>query len=248
MEKFILECCVDSVESAVFATEGGANRLELCGNLMIGGTTPTKAMFEVVKSCCNNRIHVLIRPRFGDFCYSGHEFSVIVKEVDQFRELGAEGVVIGVLKPDGTLDMPRMKELMAAAGGMSVTLHRAFDVCADPYRTLEEAAELGVDTILTSGQKNDCMSGRECIRELLKRSAGRVDILVGSGVNSGIIGQLQSFTGATSFHMSGKRVVDSRMEYRKNDVYMGMDSLCEYDIWQTDKEEIRKACEILRSL
>lgn len=248
MDNFILESCVDSVESAVRATQGGANRLELCSNLMIGGTTPTKALYETVREYCNNRIHVLIRPRFGDFCYSSYEYSVILKEVEQFRELGAQGVVIGILKPDGTIDKPRMKELMEAAGEMSITLHRAFDVCAQPYQALEEAAELGVQTILTSGQKNSSMEGRECIRELVARSGGRVDILVGSGVNSQNISRLYADTGATSYHMSGKEVLDSNMVYRKEDVHMGLDSISEYDIWRTDEDEIRRAHEVLRNL
>ena len=131
MKDYILETCVDSVESAMAAAEGGADRLELCSNLIIGGTTPGPWLFEEIRKRSDIRIHALIRPRFGDFCYTDAEFSMIRNAVKDFRKMGAEGVVVGILKPDGTLNMEQMKELMDAAGDMSVTLHRAFDVCAD---------------------------------------------------------------------------------------------------------------------
>lgn len=139
MERFTLEVCVDSVESALAAKRGGADRLELCNNLIIGGTTPSSVLFEKIRNIIDIRTHVLIRPRYGDFCYTDYEFRVIAREIRKFRELGAEGVVIGILKPDGTLDMKRMKQLMEEAGDMSVTLHRAFDVCADPFEAMEQA-------------------------------------------------------------------------------------------------------------
>ena len=138
MKDYILETCVDSVESAMAASEGGADRLELCSNLIIGGTTPSPWLFEEIRKRSDIRIHALIRPRFGDFCYTEAEFSMIRNAVKDFRKMGAEGVVIGILKPDGTLNMEQMKELMDAAGDMSVTLHRAFDVCADPIEAMEQ--------------------------------------------------------------------------------------------------------------
>ena len=138
MKDYMLEVCVDSVESAIAAQRGGAKRLELCGNLIIGGTTPTPALFRAVKAAVDIKIHVLIRPRFGDFCYTDAEFAIIREEVRQFRELGADGVVIGILRPDGSLNMEQMGELIREAGGMQITLHRAFDVCSDPMRALEE--------------------------------------------------------------------------------------------------------------
>ena len=160
MEGYILETCVDSVESAMAAERGGANRLELCGNLIIGGTTPSPALYEEVRRHCGLRIHALIRPRFGDFCYTEHEFRIIRGEVKLFRELGADGVVIGCLRPDGTLNLEQMKALMEEAGNMSVTLHRAFDVCSDPYKTLEEAVDLAgglmEDTPAAKSRCADC--------------------------------------------------------------------------------------------
>ena len=166
MKDYILETCVDSVESAMAAAEGGADRLELCSNLIIGGATPGPWLFEEIRKRSDIRIHALIRPRFGDFCYTDAEFSMIRNAVKDFRKMGAEGVVVGILKPDGTLNMEQMKELMDAAGDMSVTLHRAFDVCADPIEAMEQAISLGIDTILTSGQKNTCLQGAELLKEL----------------------------------------------------------------------------------
>ena len=173
--KYTLECCVDSVESALAAKEGGADRLELCAGLIIGGTSPSLALFEQVKACCDLPVRVLLRPRFGDFLYTDHEFRIIRREVELFREAGAEGVVIGCLKEDGSLHMEQMRELMDAAGDLKVTLHRAFDVCADPVRTYEQAWELGIDTILTSGQESDCLAGMPLLKKLCSLQTGRFD-------------------------------------------------------------------------
>ncbi len=245
MEPFILEACVDSVESAVAAQRGGANRLELCANLVIGGTTPGVSQFQQIRRACDVAINVLIRPRYGDFLYTEHEFQMIAEDAKMFRQMGADGIVVGCLKPDGTLDLDRMRRLREVAGNGQMTLHRAFDMCRDPFEALEEAVEVGVDTILTSGQQDTCMKGKEMLRELIARAAGRLDILIGSGVNAGVIACLLRDLGATSFHMSGKLVVDSGMVYRKADVSMGVSGLGEYDIFRTDEAQIREAVNIL---
>lgn len=153
MTSYLLECCVDSVESALAAARGGADRLELCAGLVIGGITPGLGLFEEVRERTGLPIRVLIRPRYGDFLYTDHEIAVMARDISLFREAGAEGVVIGCLAKDGSLCREQMKELMAAAQGMRVTLHRAFDLCADPRETYRQAGELGIDTILTSGQE-----------------------------------------------------------------------------------------------
>lgn len=248
MDNFILEACVDSVESAMAAVRGGATRLELCGSLVIGGTTPNPWLFKEIRRLSDIRIHALIRPRFGDFCYTDEEFILIKEAVREYRRLGAEGVVIGNLNPDGTLNMEQMKVLMEEAGDMSVTLHRAFDVCADPYATMEQAISLGIDTILTSGQKNVCTLGTDLIRDLVKRSAGRIVIQVGSGVNADVIREVYPKTHATAYHMSGKVTLDSTMAYRKEGVNMGLPSISEYEIWRTDEEAVRKARQVLEKL
>jgi copper homeostasis protein len=248
MKDFILEGCVDSVQSAILATENGANRLELCGNLIIGGTTPGVHLYQEVKKHCNNKLHVLIRPRFGDFCYAEHEYKIMEEEVRMFETLGADGIVIGILRPDGTLDLERMSRLVRLAGSMSVTLSRAFDVCCNPYEALTQAKSIGIHSILTSGQANHCLEGKELLRDLVQQAAGEIDILVGSGVDSSAIKELYEATHATSYHMTGKVVLDSRMLYRKKDVPMGLPSLSEYEIWQTDGTKIRAAREVLEQL
>lgn len=241
----LLEACVDSVESAVIAERAGANRLEVCANLIIGGTTPGVSQFRQIREKCKILLNVLIRPRFGDFLYTDAEFQMILDDVKLFRELGADGVVVGCLTAEGDLDLDRMKKLREAAGDMSMTLHRAFDVCRDPYQTLEEAAELGIDTILTSGQKDHCLDGKDVLEKLIRQSDGRIEILVGSGVNAEVIGTLMDEIHAVNFHMSGKQVLESGMHYRKEDVNMGLPGLGEYDIYRTDEEQIRKARQVM---
>lgn len=248
MDGYILESCVDSVESALAAANGGATRLELCSNLVIGGTTPSPWLYEEIRKHTDIRIHALIRPRFGDFCYTDSEFSIIRQAVEDFNRMGAEGVVFGILKPDGTLNLAQMKELMEAAQGMSVTLHRAFDVCVDPYETMEQAIELGIDTILTSGQKNICTQGTALLKELVEKSQGRIKIQVGSGVSAEVIRQVYPVTKAKAYHMSGKVTLDSPMLYRKEGVNMGLPSISEYEIWRTDENSIREARQVLEEL
>lgn len=248
MRNYILEACVDSVESALAAQDGGATRLELCSNLIIGGTTPSPCLFEEIRELSGICTHILVRPRFGDFCYTDYEFRIIRREVRNFRKLGADGVVIGILRPDGRLDMERMKILMEEAEDMSVTLHRAFDVCVDPFETLEQAKELGINTILTSGQKNHCLEGKDTLKKLVECEEGRITIQVGSGVDAETIRQIQPYTKAHAFHMSGKQNLESAMVYRKEGVSMGIPSISEFEIIRTEKEKIRQACQVLESL
>ena len=248
MKNYILECCVDSFESAMEAQQGGADRIELCSALVIGGLSPSPSLFKRIKKELGIRTHVLLRPRFGDFCYTEHEHEIIKEEIKIFRELGADGVVIGSLKPDGSLDMVQMRELMQEAKGMSVTLHRAFDMCKDPFFTLKQAKELGINTILTSGQKNHCIDGSELLAGLVEKAKGQVDILIGAGVDAAVIEKLYEKTKSTCYHMSGKITLDSRMEYRKEDVSMGVASMNEYEIWRTSAEKIAQAKAVLENI
>lgn len=245
MEKFILECCVDSVESAIAAQEGGANRLELCGNLIIGGTSPSLALYNEIRKNTDIKIHVLLRPRFGDFLYTDHEMNILKEEVIMFREAGADGIVIGCLDADGELDVPKMKMLLAERGNMSVTLHRAFDVAKDPYKVLEQCKELGINTILTSGQKNSVMEGADLITELVEKAEGKVDILAGAGVSAPVIEKMLQIAPLKSFHMSGKVTLDSEMKYRKEGVSMGLPSLSEFEVFRTVASNVRSARDVL---
>lgn len=245
---FMLEVCADSVKSAINAQKGGADRIELCSALVIGGLSPSAAVFRQVRYYTEIPVRVLLRPRFGDFCYDDYEFSVLREEVELFRELGAEGIVIGILRPDGSLDEARMRVLMEGAGQMQVTLHRAFDMCRDPYETLERCVGLGVDTVLTSGQQSSAWQGRKLLAELVKRAEGRIDILAGAGVDPDNIRDIALNTGVTSFHMSGKKVLQSFMDFRREGVPMGIPGFSEYEIWQTDVECIRKASDVIGKL
>ncbi len=249
MNEPLIEGCVDSYVSAAAAVKAGADRLELCGQLIIGGVTPSPVLFRQVHRDFGVKINVLIRPRFGDFLYSEEELDQMCEEIKLFRDLGANGAVVGVLTPDGRLDAERMAKLMACAGGMDVTLHRAFDMTAEPLAALEAACSLGCRTILTSGQANSAESGRELLKALRERAGGRLDIMAGAGVKSGNILALHQFTGIRVFHTSGRRgTIPSGMTYRRESVSMGLPTLSEYELWRTDEDEFGACARIVHSL
>lgn len=247
MDEYILEACVDSVESAVAAARGGATRLELCANLVIGGTTPTPALFDAVQRAADLPVNVPIRPRFGDFLYTHREYEVMCQDISLFARMGANGVVIGALEADGSLDQGKMAGMVDAANGIHVTLHRAFDVCRDPEAVLAQAAALGVDTILTSGQAATAWEGRAVIAKLLAQAGPELQILIGGGVNGDVIRRLRrELPQASAFHLSGKTVLDSGMTYRNEKVNMGLPGISEFQVWRTDEEAIRQAAQALR--
>ena len=249
MNKPLIEACVDSYQSCVNATKGGADRLELCSHLIIGGCTPTLPVFKQVQRDCKGvKINVLIRPRFGDFLYTEDEIEAMCEDIATFRDLGANGVVIGALTPDGDLDIEVMKRMMACAGDMDVTLHRAFDMTRDPFKTLEEAIELGCKTILTSGQQSNVVEGKDLLKEVYEKAAGRIDIMAGCGVKKWNIQEIHDHTGIVVFHTTGRKgTLDSGMKYRKSTVAMGLPTLSEYEIWQTDEQEFRECAEIVHA-
>ncbi|MEG1206192.1 MAG: copper homeostasis protein CutC [Angelakisella sp.] len=248
MKNYTLECCVESVESAIAAMEGGAGRLELCSGLSGGGITPGLNLYRQVDSFCHLPVHVLIRPRFGDFCYTRHERAIIKADVCTFAQEGAHGVVIGALTPDGRLDMPFLRELVACAEGASITLHRAFDMCADPFEALEQAIELGITTILTSGQRSTATEGAPLIAQLHRAAAGRIAIMAGSGVSSKNVEALAGVTGVTAFHLSAKAPLESAMTFRRSGLCMGSSATDEYTLWRTDSREVSAVDHILKKL
>lgn len=235
-----LEICVDSVESARAAAAGGATRLELCGNLIIGGTSPSPYLIEAVQKL-DVPVRVLLRPRFGDFLYTPSEQEILYKEVELCRSLGVDGVVIGALCPDGTLDVPFLSSLVEAAGPLGKTLHRAFDVCADAQQGLETAVTLGFDTILTSGQAATALEGVETLAQLQQQADGRITLLAGSGVSPENIPVIRERTGISAFHMSGKRTVEGGMRFRREGVPMGLPFASEYERFYTDEGLVRSA-------
>lgn len=244
----MLEVSVDSTRSAIAAKKGGADRIELCGNAIIGGTTPSPALFTHIRSLIDLPIRVLLRPRFGDFCYDEHEFDILLEEIQLFRKLGADGIVIGALTKDGTLDLPKMEAMIAKSGSMSVALHRAFDVCKDPIKTMESAILLGCDTILTSGQADSAVHGISLLKTLQEKNQGRIEILAGAGISSDVIPKIHEETGITSFHMSGKVVKDSAMTFRKEGVPMGLPGISEFELWETSEEKVAAASALLHTI
>lgn len=239
----LLECCVDCLESALTADQNGADRLELCANLLIGGSTPSLSLLHQVKRQVKAKVNVLLRPRFGDFCYSAGELDQLAEDCARYGDEGADGLVIGVLTPEGQVDEAAMERLMKAAGGLPVTFHRAFDVARDPFEALESCRRLGVSTILTSGQKASALEGLPLLTQLVQRQ-GELTIMVGSGVNPGNLPQLLS-SGASAYHMSAKKVVDSPMTYRKEGVPMGLPMMSEFSLWRCDGEQVAQARAIL---
>ena len=246
MSKYILEACVDSVRSAIEAEKGGASRVELCSDLVIGGVSPSIPLFRQIRKYTDLRIRVLLRPRYGDYCYDSYEFEELKEEVSLFREEGADGVVVGILNPDGTLNTEQLSELKQEAGSMEITLHRAFDVCADPFQALEQAVEMGFDTILTSGQAPTAWDGIDLLRELQKKSRGRIEILAASGIGPEPIRNLIPFTGISSYHMSGKAELESAMTFRKKGIGLGLSESSDYKILRTDSHEIRTSVALLK--
>lgn len=242
---YILEACVDSVESAIAAERGGADRLELCANLVIGGTTPGISLFRQVQKHCSLPIFVLIRPRYGDFLYTKKEIQMMEEDIRWFKDHGADGIVTGCLCADGSLDREQMNRFRQAAPEIPMTLHRAFDLCREPDKTLETAVNLGITSILTSGQAENCLKGKSLLRSLVRQAENRIHILVGGGVCAETIAPLLAETGARHFHMSGKILLDSQMLYRNEQVPMGIPGISEYTLLRTDEEQIRRAKAVL---
>lgn len=221
-DKYLFEICTNSVESCVAAQAGGANRVELCAGIPEGGTTPSYGEISVARELLSQtRLHVIIRPRGGDFLYSPVEIQTMLKDIEMAKQIGADGVVFGCLTAKGEIDLPVMRELMNASEGLSVTFHRAFDVCCNPQKALEEIIELGCDRILTSGQQATASAGIPLLKELHQQAAGRITLLAGCGVNESNIAQIAQETGIQEFHFSAREVVQSRMEYKNEAVSMG---------------------------
>jgi len=242
----MLEVCIDSVESALAARDGGADRLELCSALIIGGLSPSPALWAAIRRRgVAIPARAMVRPRFGDFLYTDAEKEQMLEEARGWRDSGVEGVVTGALTSDGTLDEPFLRDFIAASPRLRHTLHRAFDLTADPFAALETAIRLGFDTILTSGQQSAAPLGAELLKELHDRAAGRIEILVGAGVSAESIPELRRRTGCTSFHLSGKTVIPSGMKFRREGVPMGLPGLDEFSIWRTDAGRVHAAAAAL---
>ncbi len=240
----LLEICVDSYASAQAAIAGGAHRLELCSALAVGGLTPYGALLAQIREESDIPIRCLMRPRAGDFLYDPWELAMLTRQIRQLRELGADGFVIGCLTPQGDLDKTALAPLMEAADGAKLTLHRCIDVSRDIGRTYLDAAELGFDTVLTSGGAGSCTLGKDTIGALLElRDAHRgPEVLIGAGVNARVITAFRdAFPQARAFHMSGKANRESGMVCRREGVPMGIPGFDEWHISVTSRDAVAAA-------
>lgn len=243
-----IEICANSVASCLEAQKGGAYRVELCAGIPEGGTTPSYGEIAVARKMLNIKLNIIIRPRGGDFLYSEVEHEAMLHDIEMAKKLGVDGVVIGCLTADGKIDMVRNKELVDAAKGMNVTFHRAFDMCKDPFESLEQIISLGCNTLLTSGQRPTAIEGVSLLSELVAKADGRIVIMPGSGVNEDNIAILAKETKATEFHFSAREPIDSKMEYRNPNLKMGgtVVSIDEFIQNVTDAEKVQRTIEKLK--
>ncbi len=215
------EICVDSVISATVAEEANADRVELCANLLEGGTTPSFGVIKQTRANIGIGLQVLIRPRGGDFLYSEIEKEVIIDDIRMAKELGADGVVVGVLDQNGNLDLDFLEMMMEIAWPMNVTFHRAFDMCRDAELALKQLRVMGIDHILTSGQQATAFEGIDCISKLVKQAKDKMVIMPGGGINEDCIKELVKKTHVKEIHFSGRDWVKSQMNYCREGVSMG---------------------------
>ena len=236
----VLEICVDSLASARAAIAGGADRLELCSALAVGGLTPYEALLRQIKAESAIPVRCLMRPRAGDFLYTPEELEMLRCQILQLKAAGADGFVIGCLTADGDLDKAAMQPLIQACGDRGITLHRCIDVSRDPLQTYLDAGELGIDTVLTSGGGGNCLAGMEAIGKMLR--SGGPQVLIGAGVKAAVIRKFRDvYPEAEAFHMSGKCEIESGMVFRREGVPMGLPGLDEWHIQQTSEEAVREA-------
>jgi copper homeostasis protein len=215
------EVCVDSIESAMAAQDGGADRVELCSDLLEGGLTPSYGTLRVARESLRIKIMAMVRPRGGDFCYADPEFHAMQHDIEAAKKAGANGIVIGLLNPDGTVDVERTRKLIEVARPLPVTFHRAFDMTRDAFSALETLIDLGVDRVLTSGQEATVVEGLELITELVQRAAGRIIVMPGGGITDRNVGKVVAATGAKEVHFGGGEAVEGRMRFRNPRVFMG---------------------------
>ncbi|WP_280743897.1 MULTISPECIES: copper homeostasis protein CutC [unclassified Parabacteroides] len=236
----IIEICANSAQSCVEAEAGGAKRVELCAAIPEGGTTPSYGEIKTAQELTSALdIHVIIRPRGGDFLYTPAEVQSMLYDIEMAKQLKVQGVVFGCLTKEGDIDLPLLYKLIEAAKPLSVTFHRAFDVCRDPFVALEQLIEAGCNRILTSGQQPDAVKGIPLIAKLVKQAAGRIIIMPGCGVRENNIAQIEAETGATEFHTSARSILHSRMEYRNENVPMGSSVVTsEFETVQTDRQKV----------
>lgn len=217
-----IEVCVDNIESLLTAQQSGADRIELCSALALGGLTANAGFVQKSLDLATVPLYTIIRPRAGDFVYSEQEIDIMVSDIKFMKLLGIQGVVIGALTPEGNIDEPALKRLMSASRDLGVTFHRAFDLCNDPKQALETLINAGCERILTSGQQANAEQGCELIKQLVVQADERISIMPGAGVTPQNADKIVSFTQATELHLSGKTTRKSTMRPHSS-VQMGSD-------------------------
>lgn len=233
----LVEVVIDSVEAAIAAQKGGADRVELCANLLEGGTTPSAGTIELALTSIDIDVNVMIRPRGGDFCYSDMEYQVMKRDIQLAKRLGATGVVIGILNQDGSIDLERTRELVALARPLSVTFHRAFDMSRDPYEALEALIGLGLDRVLTSGQEPSVLEGLDLITELIAQAGDRIIVMPGAGITERNIKKIVEQAQPKEIHIYAPGAMESRMKYRNTRLFMGGELRpAEYSLTVTDPD------------
>lgn len=233
-----IEVCSFSLNSCLVAQRAGASRIELCGGLAEGGTTPSAGLIQLVRQQLTIPFYVMIRPRGGDFLYSETEFAVMKADIQLAKALGADGLVFGLLNPDGSVDEERTKQLVDLADPLPVTFHRAFDMARDPLEALEAVIRTGAVRILTSGQQQTAEAGLSVLRQLSQTAAGRIEIMAGAGVNARNA-QLFIDAGVDALHLSGSQKEDSGMIFRQPSVSMASSLPGEYEHVEASEDKIR---------
>ncbi|MSU07014.1 copper homeostasis protein CutC [Spirochaetales bacterium NM-380-WT-3C1] len=221
VDRPIIEICLESVESVIAAEKGGADRVELCSDLFEGGLTPTIGTVKTALKKSNIKINAMIRPRGGDFCYSDEEFEVMKEDIKAFKETGINGIVFGILTPEGDIDVKRSKEIIELARPLAVTFHRAFDMTRDPYKSLEELIELGVDRVLTSGQEATVPEGDDLLEELVQIAGDRIIVMPGCGITERNFPKLRAKIKAKEYHIYLPYETTSKMKFHPGHIYMG---------------------------
>lgn len=234
-----IEIVVYNIESAMNAQKGGADRIELCDNPAEGGTTPSFGTMEIVRQALSIDVFAMIRPRGGDFMYSAYEYHAMKRDIEMCKRASLDGVVFGILNPDGTIDKGRCRKLLEAARPMKVTFHRAFDMTRDPFEALEDCIEAGFDRVLTAGQQAVASKGTALIAELVKRANGRIAIMPGSGINEETVERIVKETGVKEVHFSATAFHDSAMQYHNTSIAgMGSDEGSEFKVRSVDPQRI----------
>jgi len=238
-DRILIEVCIDSVASAVAAERGGAGRVELCSNLLEGGVTPSAGLIELVRARTSIGLQVMIRPRGGDFCYTPEEFETMRRDIIAAKKLGADGIVVGILRADGDVDIERTQELVDLAPPLSVTFHRAFDMSADLFRALEFICATGAHRLLTSGGEKTALQAVAPIARLVEASRGRIAIMVCGGINHHNVASIIEQTGVREIHVGLRSPVGSPMLHRNPELSMGTADEREYQRFQVLEEDVR---------